>query len=201
MYALKSTVESLFPFNIPRPLSDPHQEQYWRFDFEPVEVVDIKWDLESASIVRTKTKCAVDVVVKNSLKQPQVFNWTYTEDLAWSGYGVRTNGFPLRSDVTITSGLPTLVGNKLVMDERVTKWKVGPSVQVAYARPATHTFTVAPTSTAHAFAMTTNATVDVPFEIRLKGKTSGVETSTKGIWYGTIAGHYAPFEWHNHCSV
>jgi hypothetical protein len=202
MYALKNTVESFLPFNIPsRAPSSALAEQYWRFDFEPVDVVDVKWDLDAATIVRTKTRCAADVVVKNDLKQPQTFNWTYTEDLAWMGIATRTDGFPLRSDVTITSGLPTLVGDKLIMDDKVFNWKVGPTVEVAYARPDTYTYTVPALSTAHAFAMTANAQVDVPFEIRLKGKTSGVETSTKGVWHGSISGHYAPLIWYNHCSL
>jgi len=199
VHTVKNAVDSFLSFNIPQ--STLLDSEYWRADFEPVDVVDVKWDLGAATVVRGKTHCVADKVMKNGADMPQRFRWSYPEDLAWGGYAVHTSGFPLRPDVVITSGLPTLVDNKLVMENRLIKWKMGPQVQLTISCQGEYPIQLAPKSTTHIFVMSTCARISVPFVLHLKGKNSGVETSTNGLWAGSIAGHHAPFEWPNHCGT
>jgi len=200
-FTLQNTVASLFPFS--RALSHSQDSQYWKFEFEPVDVVGVHWETTAAEVVPLTPKCGADVVVKNSLNRDQTFSWSYQEDLAALGVATRLDGFPLSQSVTINSGLPTLSGNmKVIVDERSkVSWQLCTLVRHAVSYPDTYKFTVGPHATAHAYAMTTRAHVEIPFVVQLKGKTSGVETSMRGIWRGKVAGHYSAFALHNHCPL
>lgn len=176
--------------------------QFWKFDLEPVEFIDIKWDLSAAAVFRTKAHCVGDKVMLNSGDMPLRLQWVYPENMAWMGHAVHTSGFPLRPDFVIKSGLPTLDSEKeLIVENRPFEWKMGPLVQITSSHKKPYAFEVKPRSSTHLFVLTTQADISVPFVLSLRGKTSGVVMSTNGVWSGSIAGHYAPFGWHNHCTL
>lgn len=177
-----------------RRAEDVHEDQYWKFEPEPLEVVDVEWNLESATVAKTHTTCAADVFVENTKDVPQRFVWTFAEEIEWSGCGTRSDGFPLGAGVTITSGLPTLSSGKPVVEDTVVRWRLGSPIVITIGCQATHSFDIPPASTLHAFAMTAHAEIDVPFVLRVKGKLSGSETTTNGVWHGMVAGHYTPCE-------
>jgi len=185
----------LRPYVINHPATEVYEDQYFQFDFEPIDVTALNWDLDSARITTGSGDGHVigDVVVKNNSHRDQVFSLDLPGDAAGhsGGRGDRIDGFPLDSHFKISSYLPTIKDGRVVVDNNRVTWTLGTPTSIPTSTGdagRAHSFTVGPNLKMRAVATAAGDSFEIPFTLALKGQRSGTTLTTKGIWRGTVGG-------------
>lgn len=184
------------PYVFNHPVTEVYEDQFFQFDFEPIDVTALNWDLDAARVTTDDGHRQVigDVVVKNNTNREQVFSLDLPGDAAGhsGGSGERVDGFPLDSNFKISSYLPTIKDGRVVVDNHRVTWSLGSPASIPTSpgdnADRKHSFTVGPQLKMRAVATAAGSSFEVPFTLALKGRRSGTTLTTKGIWRGTVGG-------------
>ncbi|CAG8730296.1 4558_t:CDS:2, partial [Acaulospora colombiana] len=163
------------------PSSDEAENQFFAFSFDGMEIVRIDYHLDKAKLMDTSKPL---VVAEQRLDNPSSAEQSMS--FAVSNTQEHTSSFEYTAGFSVTVGtsgkiaLPFVAEGEISVEASTShEWTWGTEIKTSIMHSATFNVTAPPKKSVKATAKVSTGTMDVPFTMHVKVKSTGFTTETQ----------------------
>lgn len=163
-------------------------DQYWMIEYEEMEFVKIEYGTDKVDLYGQAPKLILSFNFPNASSVPQVHSFESNESIEQSSHFEWEWGAQLKVGYAFTCSVPTageITGSVEASGSLGHKWGEERTDKRSYK--ITFPITCPPGKEIRATASVTQATMCVPFVMKLRSKVSGIETECGGLWKGVTS--------------
>ncbi|KAF8663989.1 hypothetical protein AX16_000840 [Volvariella volvacea WC 439] len=164
-------------------------DQYFTFDWEDLETISLGYDFGQAKIVFSESITLDQQTLVNDTSEPKQMQYVLNKLVTHTSNFEYSRGLLLWTGFTVTGGIPSVTDSGGFQIDRSSglMWRVGPSD--SFSKPYTQSISirVSPQYPVRFIARVTKGTVEVPYTILLKSKSTGAVTTSRGMWAGILS--------------
>ncbi len=165
-----------------------NSDQYWTFVYEDMDLVSLNYDLNRAELFGQKPKVLTSVTIPNRTAVPQSSTYEYSESIEHTSTYEWQWGIQIKRGYEFKCALPSageIKGSVELSASLGRKW--GETNKETRTYKISFPVVCPPGKEVRATATITQATLRVPYVMKLRSKVSGRETESGGIWEGVTS--------------
>ncbi|KAJ3542650.1 hypothetical protein NMY22_g3428 [Coprinellus aureogranulatus] len=162
-------------------------DQYFSFDYEPMEVVSIDYDLKESRRFDVAPHILVDTYLSNDTGSEQTLTYELNEKTATTSKWDYKVGIKLGITKKVKTGVPKMAEGELSFDASFTaEWAQGKAYTTEQAWKAAFPVKAKAGERVRAKSTVWMGKFEVPYTLKMKNQ-AGHQVEQKGIWHGVLA--------------